>query len=63
LTHLGAIAAAPALRQLEIITMPQLTAADFACLIGHPSLRVLMAYPGGKRVNDEIKRMFSGIAV
>jgi hypothetical protein len=63
LTHLGAIAAAPALRQLEIITMPQLAAADFACLIGHPSLRVLMAYPGGKRVNDEIKRMFSGIAV
>ena len=43
-------------------SVPQLKAADFACLVGHPSLRVLMAYPGGKRVNDEIKRMFPGVA-
>ena len=62
LTSLGSIAAAPSLRSLQIVTMPQLKAADFACLIGHPSLRVLMAYPGGKKVNDEIKRMFPGVA-
>jgi hypothetical protein len=37
-------------------------AADFACLVGHPSLRVLIAYPGGKKVNGEIKRMFPGVA-
>jgi hypothetical protein len=49
LTSLASIAAAPALQRLEIITMPQLKPADFACLVGHPSLRVLRAYPGGKR--------------
>jgi len=63
LTSVGAIAAAPLLRELQIINMPQLAAADFACLVGHPSLRALMAYPGGKKINDEIKRMFPGIAV
>jgi hypothetical protein len=63
LTSLASIAAAPALQRLQIITMPQLKAADFTCLVGHPSLRVLMAYPGGKKVNDEIKRMFPGVAL
>ena len=62
LTSLGSIAAAPSLRSLQIVTMPQLKAADFACLVGHPSLRVLMAYPGGKKVDGEIKRMFPGVA-
>ena len=63
LTSLEPIAAAPALRSLEIITMPQLKPADFTCLLGHPSLRVLRTFPGGKKVHDEIKRMFPGVAI
>jgi hypothetical protein len=63
LTSLASIATAPALQEFQIVTTPQLHAEHFACFAGHPSLRRLMAYPGGKKVNDEIKRMFPGIAV
>lgn len=62
LKSLEPVAAAPGLRRLQVVNMPQLKAADFACLIGHPSLEVLMAFPGGKRTHDEIKRMFPGVA-
>jgi len=62
LTSLEPIAAAPALRTLEIINMPHLKAANFACLLGHRSLRTLRAFPGGNKVHMEIKKMFPGVA-
>lgn len=62
LTSLESVAAAPGLRRLQVVNMPQLKAVDFACFIGHPNLEVLMAFPGGKKTHDEIKRMFPGVA-
>jgi hypothetical protein len=62
LTSLEPIAAAPALRTLEIINMPHLKAANFACLLGHKSLQTLRAFPGGNKVHTEIKQMFPGVA-
>ena len=62
LTDLSSVAAAPALRRLHIVNMPQLTAACFCCLLHHSRLEELWAYTGKSGVNDEIKRMFPGIA-
>jgi internalin A len=62
LTDLWPIAEAPALRRLSVSAMPQLTAESFRCLVGHPALDELWAYVGKTKVNDEIKRMFPGIA-
>jgi hypothetical protein len=62
LTDLSSIAAAPALRRLSVIAMPQLNADNFRCLIGHPRLEELLAYTGRSRVNEEVKRMFPLIA-
>jgi internalin A len=62
LTDLTPIAAAPNLRRLAIDAMPQLTAENFRCLVGHPHLEELWAYTGKSRVNGAVKRMFPGIA-
>jgi internalin A len=62
LTDLSPIAAAPALQRLVVQSMPQLSAKDFCCFAGHPQLRELWAYIGKSRANEEIKRMFPGIA-
>ncbi len=62
ITSLSPVAASPSLEILEVLNMPQLVAADYAPLIGHPSLRLLRAYPGSKRRHDEIKAMFPAIA-
>jgi internalin A len=62
LTDLRAVAAAPALRRLSITNMPQLSAAHFECLRGHPRLAELWAYTGRAKVNAAVERMFSGIA-
>jgi hypothetical protein len=62
LADLSPVAAAPALRKLSIAAMPQLTAESFRCLVGHPRLAELWAYTGRSRVNEEVKRMFAGIA-
>jgi hypothetical protein len=62
LTDLSPVAAAPALRRLTITALPQLTAENFRCLIGHPRLEKLWAYTGKSRVNEEVKRMFPQIA-
>jgi hypothetical protein len=62
LTDLSAIAAAPALEELSITNMPQLDAAAFACLAGHPRLKKLWAYTGRTRVNQQLRAMFAGIA-
>jgi hypothetical protein len=34
------------------------SAAGFACLLGHKSLRILRAFPGGNKVHTEIKQCF-----
>ena len=47
LTDLSPIAAAPALRRLSVIAMPQLKAESFRCFIGHPRLEELWAYTAG----------------
>jgi hypothetical protein len=62
LATLDQVAEAPALRRLSIAGMPLLTAASFRCLIGHPSLAELWAHTGKRTVNEEVKRMFPGIA-
>lgn len=62
LSSLEPIAAAPALRRLQVYGAPQFKAKDFACFLGHPSLETMMAAPGGNKVFEEIKRMFPGIA-
>jgi hypothetical protein len=62
LTSLQPIADAPALRYLQVVGMPQLKAKHFACFVGHPSLATLDAFPSGKKVHDEIKLMFPGVA-
>ena len=62
LDSLEPVAAAPALKRLSVVTMPQLKPEDFACLKGHPSLEELWAFPGGKKVNAAIREMFPGIA-
>lgn len=51
LTDLSAVAAAPALRRLTIEGMPQLDAAAFRCLIGHPCLSELRLIPSLGGVN------------
>ncbi len=62
LRGLKSVAAAPGLKRLAVVTMPQLKPEDFACLQGHPSLTELWAFPGGKKVNGAIRAMFPGIA-
>ncbi len=62
LTDLSPIAAAPALRRLSVIAMPQLNAESLRCFIGHPRLEELWAYTGKSTVNEQIKRMFPTIA-
>jgi len=62
LSDLSPIAAAPSLRELIVTSMPQLKAESFRCLVGHPHLRKLSAQLGRNRVNEEIKRMFPGVA-
>jgi internalin A len=62
LTDLSAVAAAPALRKLSVAGMPQLTAKSFRCLLGHPHLAELWAQTGRSRVDEEVERMFAGIA-
>jgi internalin A len=62
LTDLSPVAAAPALRRLAITAMPQLTAENFSCFIGHPRLHELWAATGRSRVNERIKQMFPLIA-
>ena len=62
LTDLSSVAAAPALRRMYITNMPQLTAACFDCLLRHSRLEELWAYTGKSRVNEEVRRMFPGIA-
>ena len=62
LADLSPLAAAPALRRLVVTAMPQLTAENFSCLTGHPSLQELWAGTGRSRVNQRIKQMFPLIA-
>ena len=62
LTDLSPLAAAPALRRLSVTAMPQLTADSFRCFLGHPRLQELWAYTGKSTVNEQVKRMFPGIA-
>lgn len=62
LTDLSPVVGAPALRKLSITGMPQLTADSFRCLLGHPHLAELWVHTGQRRVNEEVKRMFAGIA-
>ena len=62
LTDLSPLAAAPALQRLVVQSMPQLSAEDFRCFAGHLQLKELWAYIGKLRANEEIKRMFPGIA-
>lgn len=61
LTDLAPLAAAPSLRKLTVCGMTQLTAESFRCLVGHPRLAELCVY-AGRRVKEEVERMFSGIA-
>lgn len=62
LTDLAPLAAAPALRKLSVGTMPQLSPDSFRCLLSHPCLAELLVDLGRKRLNDEVIRMFPGIA-
>ena len=62
LQSLEAVAAAPALKRLSIANMPQLKPEDFACLLGHPQLEELWAFPGRKTVNAAVRAMFPRIA-
>jgi Leucine-rich repeat (LRR) protein len=62
LTDLAPIAAAQALRRLVVTSMPQLTAENFHCFIGHPRLAELWAGTGRSRVNERIKQMLPLIA-
>ena len=62
LTDLSPIAAAPALRRLSVIAMPQLKAESFRCFIGHSRLEELWAYTGRSTVNEQIKRMLPLVA-
>ena len=57
-----AVAAIPAQRRLHVFNTPQLTAEPFHCFLGHPRLVELWADTGRPRVNEAVKRMFSGIA-
>jgi hypothetical protein len=43
--------------------MPQLTAEDFRCFVGHPTLTELYAHTGRVKVKEAVKRMFPGIAL
>jgi hypothetical protein len=51
LTDLAPIAAAPALKRLTVAGMPQLSAAAFRCLVGHPSLEDLYLWSSLGGVN------------
>lgn len=62
LTDLSPVAAAPGLRRLEVLAMPQLTADSFTCFVGHPTLAEISGYIGKTSVNKAIKAMFPGIA-
>jgi internalin A len=62
LTDLKPVAAAPALRRLSIVNMPQLTAESFECLLGHRGLEELWAYTGRSKVNAAVQHMFPDIA-
>lgn|GEM_PF-6185347 len=62
LTDLSPLAAAPALRRLSVVAMPQLNAESFRCFLHHRGLQELCADTGKSRVNDAVKRMFPGIA-
>jgi hypothetical protein len=61
LADLSPLAAAPALRRLVVTAMPQLTAENFRCFVGHPRLEELWAGTGRSRVNEQIKQMFPRI--
>lgn len=62
LTDLSPVAAAPALRRLTVAAMPQLTADNFRCFLGHPRLEELWADTGKIKVNEAVKVMLAGIA-
>lgn len=62
LSDLRPFAAAPALRRLRIVGMPQLTAESFRCFIGHPCLDELWVFTGRKKINAQVREMFPGIA-
>jgi hypothetical protein len=62
LTDLGPVAAAPALRRLEVANMPQLAPASFAGFQGHPSLERLRVGTGRVTVDEAVRAMFPGLA-
>jgi hypothetical protein len=62
LTDLSPLAAAPALRRLTIYAMRQLTPESFRCFLGHPRLEEMQATIGRIKANEEVIRMFPGIA-
>jgi len=57
-----AFARAPALEELALVSMTQLTPDRLRCLVGHRSLRYLVAGLGSRRKNDAAKAMFPGWA-
>jgi hypothetical protein len=61
LTDLSPVAAAPALRVLMVDGMPQLTAENFRCLVGHPRLKELWLYTPRAKVREAVERMLPGI--
>jgi internalin A len=62
LTDLSPVALAPSLRSVTVSAMPQLSADSFRCFLNHPRLEHLWAFTGRARVNEEVRRMFPGIA-
>jgi hypothetical protein len=62
LIDLSPIAAAPVLRKLSAVGMPQLTPESFRCFLSHPSLQELRAYTGKKAVDGTIRAMFPLVA-
>jgi len=61
LTDLSPVAAAPALRVLMVDGMPQLTAENIRCLVGHPRLQELWLYTPRAKVREAVERMLPGI--
>lgn len=57
LKDLRPLAAAPALEQLALFDMPQLTNADLRCLAGHPTLSEVLAVPSSNRKKQALEEL------
>jgi internalin A len=55
ITDLSAVAAAPALEELIVVSAPQLSPDDFKPFIGHPTLKKMCIGLGSQRKNEQVQ--------